>query len=165
MVRALPAGQVTLLFSDVEGSTRLLQELGADAFGDELARHRRSGMSLTLLVLDLDGFKEINDTRGHLAGDRVLVEVAGALRSALRSQDTLSRQGGDEFSILAPETDGMQAEQLARRSQEDTVTLVQPRPGELAAKNREFVSQHDNLELLELGRAQPQRRHRKRTPK
>jgi hypothetical protein len=56
-------------------------------------------------------------------------------------------------------------EQSAGRSQEDTVTLVQPRPGDLAAKNREFVSQHDNFELLELARAQPQRRHRKRTPK
>jgi hypothetical protein len=57
------------------------------------------------------------------------------------------------------------AQYSAGRSQEDTVTLVQPRPGDLAAKNREFVSQHDNFELLELARAQPQRRHRKRTPK
>jgi hypothetical protein len=57
------------------------------------------------------------------------------------------------------------AEQSARRSKEDAVTLVQPWPRGLAAKDREFVPQHDNLELLELARAQPQRRHRKRTPK
>jgi hypothetical protein len=57
------------------------------------------------------------------------------------------------------------AQYSAGRSQEDTVTLVQPRPSDLAAKNRESVSQHDNFELLELARAQPQRCHRKRTPK
>ncbi|MCA1680125.1 MAG: hypothetical protein LC777_14825 [Actinobacteria bacterium] len=57
------------------------------------------------------------------------------------------------------------AEQSAGRSQEDAVTLVQPRVGDLAAKNREFVSENHDLELLELARAQPQRRHRKRTPK
>jgi hypothetical protein len=54
---------------------------------------------------------------------------------------------------------------VGRPQREDTVTFVQPRSGDLAAKNREFVSQHDNFELLELVRAQPQRRHRKRTPK
>jgi hypothetical protein len=57
------------------------------------------------------------------------------------------------------------AKQAAGRSKEDAVTLIQPRPRDLAAKNRELVSQHDNLKLLELVRAQPQRRHRKRTPK
>jgi hypothetical protein len=54
---------------------------------------------------------------------------------------------------------------LAGRSKEDAVTLIQPRTGDLAAKNREFVSEHHDLELLELARAQTQRRHRKRTPK
>src|SRR5262249_29443381 len=57
------------------------------------------------------------------------------------------------------------AEESAGGSQEDAVTLLQPRPGNLAAKNGEFVSQHDNLQLLEVARAQPQRRHRKRPPK
>jgi hypothetical protein len=57
------------------------------------------------------------------------------------------------------------AEQAAGGSQEDTVTLLQPRLGDLAAKNREFVPEHHNLELLELARAQPQRCHRKHTPK
>jgi hypothetical protein len=57
------------------------------------------------------------------------------------------------------------AEQSAGRSQENAVTLVQPRLGDLAAKNCEFVSEHHDLELLELARAQPQRRHGKHTPK
>jgi hypothetical protein len=56
-------------------------------------------------------------------------------------------------------------EQSAGRSQEDAVTLVQSRPRDLAAKNREFVPEHDNFELLEVPRAQPQRCHRKRAPK
>jgi diguanylate cyclase (GGDEF)-like protein len=93
------------------GNYRLLSE----RLDYELTRHRRSGGSLTVLLLDMNNFKEINDTYGHLAGDRVLIEAANAIRSALRSQDTLARQGGDEFSILAPETDGLQALQLARR--------------------------------------------------
>src|SRR5207247_7836635 len=57
------------------------------------------------------------------------------------------------------------AQRLAGRSKEDAVTLIQPWTGDLAAKNREFVSEHHDLELLELARAQPQRRHRKHTPK
>jgi hypothetical protein len=56
------------------------------------------------------------------------------------------------------------AKQLAGRSKEDTVTLVQPRTGDLTAQNRQFVAEHHDLQLLELARAQPQRRHRKRTP-
>jgi len=81
----------------------------------ELDRHRRSGGSLTVVLLDLDGFKAVNDSYGHLAGDRVLIWVARTLRSCLRAQDTLARQGGDEFSILAPDTDDLQAAELARR--------------------------------------------------
>lgn len=93
------------------GNYRLL----AERLDYELTRHRRSGQALSVLLLDMNGFKQVNDTYGHLAGDQVLVEVAQALRSALRSQDTLARQGGDEFSILAPETDSEQAEHLMRR--------------------------------------------------
>jgi diguanylate cyclase (GGDEF)-like protein len=96
------------------GNYRLL----AERLEYELARHRRSGGSLTVLLLDLNGFKLVNDTHGHLAGDRVLVDVAQALHSALRSQDTLARQGGDEFSILAPETDSEQVRYLVQRIHE-----------------------------------------------
>jgi diguanylate cyclase (GGDEF)-like protein len=70
------------------------------------------------MLLDLDRFKVINDTFGHLVGDRVLIEVARALVACVRSQDTLARQGGDEFSILAPETGEDHAEGLAARARD-----------------------------------------------
>ncbi len=81
----------------------------------EMARHRRSRQPLALLVLDLDGFKAVNDTLGHPAGDRLLVEVADALRATVREQDTVARQGGDEFAVLAPETGPVAADALVAR--------------------------------------------------
>ncbi len=71
----------------------------------EIQRHTRDQRSFALVMLDLDGFKRLNDTYGHAAGDDVLCEVADALREALRAQDTIARLGGDEFCVLAPETD------------------------------------------------------------
>jgi diguanylate cyclase (GGDEF)-like protein/putative nucleotidyltransferase with HDIG domain len=68
----------------------------------ELSRGRRSEQPLALLVLDLDGFKEVNDKYGHLEGNRVLKNVATALKSACREYDYVARMGGDEFVILLP---------------------------------------------------------------
>jgi diguanylate cyclase (GGDEF)-like protein len=65
----------------------------------------RTGTPLTLLVMDLDRFKEINDTLGHHAGDRVLQLVASRLRGTLRDVDTVARLGGDEFALVLPATD------------------------------------------------------------
>ncbi len=65
----------------------------------------RAAEPLALLMLDLDGFKTINDSFGHHAGDRVLQEVAGRIRSLLREVDTVARLGGDEFAIVLPRTD------------------------------------------------------------
>ena len=81
-----------------------------------LSRARREKTVLALLYLDLDGFKDINDSLGHDAGDAVLVEFAERMSTALRASDTLSRQGGDEFVVLAPlVADRVAAEVLATK--------------------------------------------------
>ena len=81
----------------------------------EVARVRRYGLSMSVLMLDVDKFKEVNDTFGHLAGDRALSMVGQVLRSALRRTDFAARYGGEEFCILAVATDIEGAESLAER--------------------------------------------------
>jgi diguanylate cyclase (GGDEF)-like protein len=66
----------------------------------EIARARRTEQPLTLAFVDVDGLKAINDSRGHGAGDRVLLDVANALRATLRSHDLIIRYGGDEFACV-----------------------------------------------------------------
>jgi diguanylate cyclase len=93
------------------GNRRLLHE----RLNYEIVRHRRHSRRFTLLALDLDGFKQVNDRFGHLAGDEILREVARALQRAVRDQDTVVRFGGDEFCVLAPESTWQDAEALAQR--------------------------------------------------
>jgi diguanylate cyclase (GGDEF)-like protein len=81
----------------------------------EIERHRRAGRSFALVTLDLDGFKRLNDRFGHPAGDSLLRDVADALERAMRAQDTVARFGGDEFCVLAPETDANGTDRLAGR--------------------------------------------------
>ncbi len=79
---------------------------------------------MALLLIDLDRFKLVNERRGHAAGDDVLRRVGITLHEAVRSQDTVARQGGDEFAVLAPETDAEGAEMLAARIR-DRLSRVQ----------------------------------------
>jgi diguanylate cyclase len=74
---------------------------------------RRSGRGYTVMLMDLNHFKEINDTLGHHQGDRLLQEVATRLRAGLRESDTVARLGGDEFGVLLHGTDGRSAEAVA----------------------------------------------------
>lgn len=84
----------------------------ADRIEQGVARSRRSGTPLGLIMLDIDRFKRVNDRLGHAAGDRVLSEVARRLEEAVRREDTVARWGGDEFVIVLPELE--RVEGLAR---------------------------------------------------
>jgi diguanylate cyclase (GGDEF)-like protein len=81
----------------------------------ELARARRDGTALSLIVLDIDGFKEINDTLGHPAGDEILCSVARGIERETREIDSVARLGGDEFAILLPGALGTDAMVVALR--------------------------------------------------
>jgi diguanylate cyclase (GGDEF)-like protein len=82
---------------------------------EELARAQRSGSSVACLLIDVDRFKQINDTHGHLGGDQILREIARRIETHIRVSDTAARFGGDEFAILLPETSGSEAAKLAER--------------------------------------------------
>ncbi len=81
----------------------------------EMSRAKRSGTPLTVLILDIDGLKAVNDTHGHAAGDEVIARTAAALGQARRVTDQVCRLGGDEFGVAAPETRPDQAALLATR--------------------------------------------------
>jgi diguanylate cyclase (GGDEF)-like protein/PAS domain S-box-containing protein len=117
---------------DVTERTRLLQEIEEQAITDsltglynrrhffrvfeqEISRSARSGESLSFLLLDLDHFKDINDTYGHLTGDYVLKEIAQILKNNLRNCDILVRYGGEEFVALLPGSNKESAVRTAER--------------------------------------------------
>jgi diguanylate cyclase (GGDEF)-like protein len=81
----------------------------------ELARAARSHTDLALIALDLDHFKQVNDTFGHLVGDQVIAEAGELLRANARADDVVARTGGEEFIVLAPNTNAEGAQQLAAR--------------------------------------------------
>jgi diguanylate cyclase (GGDEF)-like protein len=81
----------------------------------EVTRHARQKHRFAIVMIDLDGFKGVNDRFGHHAGDELLRDVAASLREAVRDQDTVARLGGDEFCVLAPETDHAGGVHLAER--------------------------------------------------
>jgi len=99
-----------------DGLTRLYQKRYFDSLAEvEWKRTLRHHRPLSVLMLDLDRFKQINDTHGHDEGDRVLKKLAGSLKNTCRAEDILARYGGDEFIALLPETDQSGATLVAGR--------------------------------------------------
>lgn len=86
-----------------------------DKLEEEVRRSRRYRTPFTLLLLDLDNFKEVNDTHGHRHGDYVLKEIAGRLQRGLRETDLLARYGGDEFVLLLTQTDAEGGHRVANQ--------------------------------------------------
>lgn len=100
----------------VDPLTGLANRRGFDArFEEELARSGRQGAPIALLAVDLDGFKAVNDTYGHAAGDAILATVGDVLRSAARLEDVAARLGGDEFVLLLTPGNVETAEIVAAR--------------------------------------------------
>jgi diguanylate cyclase (GGDEF)-like protein len=86
----------------IDPLTGVFNRRGWDALiARELARSQRGETTMTVFVMDIDEFKLINDTYGHVRGDQVLKEVASAIRSSARANDVVARMGGDEFALLA----------------------------------------------------------------
>lgn len=99
-----------------DGLTGLFNRAYFDAtIEQETARSLRTKKPLSLLLIDLDHFKKINDTHGHQAGDQVLEKVALVLREQSRTSDTVCRYGGEEFAIILPETPRSHAQMVAER--------------------------------------------------
>jgi len=94
-----------------DGLTGLLNWRGFD----ELATHRGRSTRFAVLSIDVDGLKQVNDTRGHAAGDQLLMTVAKALRLVIRSSDVVARLGGDEFAALLFDADEVDAAMVVRR--------------------------------------------------
>ena len=91
------------------------------------AQAQRLGAPLSLIMLDLDHFKEYNDTFGHPAGDEILQRLGATLRSSLRSHDVVARYGGEEFVVLLPATDEREAMEVAERLRRSIASGAWPR--------------------------------------
>jgi diguanylate cyclase (GGDEF)-like protein len=127
--------RIAVTFREVRGFNELREEARTDELtglsnrralferGDRIIASAEESRPASLLLLDLDGFKEVNDSLGHAAGDDLLRQVGPRLRRALRSEDVLARLGGDEFAVMSPATGVEDAQALAHRLRE---LLLQP---------------------------------------
>jgi len=110
--------------SQTDPLTGVYNRLKTDALLDqEFERSRRYSRSLSVVMFDLDFFKQVNDTFGHQAGDRVLVAASALVQANIRKHDVLGRWGGEEFLILCPETDLQGAERLAENLRQQMEAL------------------------------------------
>jgi diguanylate cyclase (GGDEF)-like protein len=118
----------------------------------EIERSRRSRHRLSCCFIDLDGFKRVNDQRGHLEGNRVLAAVGAALQGSSRVYDSVGRFGGDEFVVICPETDGRRATAIASRMRDAVRRAVAERttvPLDVSIGVADWDGQGTATELLE----------------
>jgi diguanylate cyclase (GGDEF)-like protein len=115
----------------------------------ETARHQRRGREFAILTLDLNDFKMVNETQGHLVGDMLLAIVGSMIDLKVRTEDAVFRQGGDEFSVIAPETGRAQADQLADRIEEG-LARISSGPVQLSASVGTAIFPHDGTDPGEL---------------
>ncbi len=117
--------------ANLDGLTKIFnRRVFQNLITKEFYRSNRYGHPLSCIMIDLDHFKRINDTQGHLVGDQVLKEVASLLEANLRKSDTLARYGGEEFVVISPEADHEAAAFIAeklRRSVEENVFDIEGR--------------------------------------
>jgi two-component system, cell cycle response regulator len=100
----------------IDGLTQIFNKrYFSEALAREIARATRYRRALSLVMFDLDHFKDVNDTHGHLAGDAVLKTLSMTIKSKIRTEDIFARYGGEEFSIILPEIDGHNAHQFAEK--------------------------------------------------
>jgi diguanylate cyclase (GGDEF)-like protein len=91
---------------------------------EQFAMAQRTGKPLSVIMVDVDHFKQVNDTHGHPAGDRILVAVSGSLGGRLRPRDLVARYGGEEFVLILPETDAAGAKVVAERTRQKVEGLA-----------------------------------------
>jgi len=144
-----------LLFQRVEELSRTDRLLGVynrgafdERLRDEFSRAQRYGRPLSLILLDVDNLKACNDLYGHTTGDEVLRQIAGAAKSRLRATDLIARYGGDEITVILPETDLEQATLAAERVKERVAELKVPVEG-----NGRFLTPTLSAGVAELGPA------------
>lgn len=107
-------------------------------------------LSVSLLMLDIDHFKRINDTRGHGGGDQVLAVFAETVKDCLREHDLLARLGGEEFAVLLPESDGYRAQRVAERIR----AAVEAKPVQLVDQEPLQVTVSIGIAVAEAERAE-----------
>ncbi|WP_367847563.1 GGDEF domain-containing protein [Rhodoferax sp. WC2427] len=118
--------------ADLDPLTQCLNRRALMRHLQEPVRHQRFGACFGIVLLDIDHFKQINDSRGHGVGDQVLVAVADCLRNHLRTQDCLARWGGEEFICLLADADGATVQAMAERLRRAlAATAILPPPAEL----------------------------------
>lgn len=123
------------------------KKTGIKELGREVNRARRYNHKFSIMMIDLDNFKSINDTYGHLEGDRVLIDFAQKTKAAIRETDQLSRFGGDEFLIILPNTSLKEAKLSAERIHQ-SAKHGSSRPWTISIGIAEWQGENDSLDAL-----------------